>query len=73
MLIPMAVLTILMLVRNIYIGLLFLYVVFCLPCYCCSDQCFFKRWLGVKQQGASQNVINYIDKEMWNYDQPEDF
>jgi hypothetical protein len=66
-------LVILLLLRNIYIGLMILYGLFCLPCYCISDQCWLKKSLGIKHSGVSAKVLTYIDKQKWKYHNSTDF
>lgn len=69
----MIMLSALMLARNIYIVVLIFYAIFCLPCYCFSDNCCLKRALKIKDKGVSFKVLEYLEKEQWVYENKDDF
>lgn len=66
-------LCVLLMLRNVYILLMILYAIFCLPCYCISDNCCLKKCLRIKNNGVSKSVINAIKKQQWQFVDKSDF
>lgn len=62
-----------MLVRVSHIVITLLFALFCLPCYCINDNCWLKRNLGLKNNGVSKEVLKYLDKQKWSYNDDRDF
>lgn len=53
-----------MFIRVLHLVLMILFLIFCVPCYCCGDNCFIKKRL-LNKKGVSQAVYRHLSDHKW--------